>query len=233
MFKVLFEGVITTQENLTPKVCFDFNPRHTFFIVANHTLSLRFFCLCINMLYIFIFNIYICCYSFNLIIMYKTTLPSYHAFCRTIFKKKITTSNQIFSANSIQYHLWINPGRDLKSNPRRKIGFYPSGNNINRRTLSGNYQMNANWSCKLCKSANRILYYFCLQHQISKFIYHNNYIWKTIVRILLIISDNVSTFILLEQNITFFHFSYQRFKEIIAFISFMYNWIEQKRNVWV
>ena len=90
-------------------------------------------------------------------------------------KEHIALAQQLFRSVHINDGSGIGTGGHIKGNPARYIGFNQAGDNINRRPLGRNNQMQPGRSGHLRQPANRILNFIgSYHHQIRQLINNNH-----------------------------------------------------------
>ena len=112
-------------------------------------------------------------YIFNFGSIHKSTLYTNKVIA--LREKHISASDQLIGARRIQNCTRVDHRRNTKSNAGREVGFYNTGNNVYRRTLSSNDHVNSHCARQLGNACDWHFHFFTGCHyQIAKLIHNHN-----------------------------------------------------------
>ena len=146
--------------------------------ISGHTCCYRRIYLLLDLLVILDTRIFICKkfnHSTYLIIRYKCTLKSCRFLISLRIKEHITFSKKLLGSVHIQNCPGIHTGRYGESNSGRHIRLDQTGDNIYRRSLCGNDQMDTCRTCKLGQTTDSILHLSgSNHHKVGKLIHDDH-----------------------------------------------------------
>ena len=89
--------------------------------------------------------------------------------------QQVATTNQLVGTTAVENGARIDFRGHPESNPCGEVGFDDPRNDIDRRALGGDNQMNPNGTGQLGQASDRGLYFFSRSHdQVGKLIHHQN-----------------------------------------------------------
>ena len=87
----------------------------------------------------------------------------------------IAMTQQLLSTHLVQDGARIHTRGDLESHPRRNVGLDQAGNDIHRRPLGGQHQVNSGRPCLLRQAGDQFFDFFADDHHhVGKLVNHNN-----------------------------------------------------------
>ena len=139
-------------------------------------------------------------------------------------EKHVPLADQLLCAASVQNGARVNFGRDFEGNSGREVGLDDTRNDVDRRTLRGNDQVNTDGARQLGQTCNRRFHLLAGRHnEVGKLVDDQNNVGEVAVAFFrvelaadkfLVVLLDVANHGILQQLVAIVHFDTQRIQRV-------------------